>query len=48
MKKGWECPKCGRIIAPHIKTCQACLDAKEGIKKVGGGKEAKDGMIKES
>ena len=22
--KGWECPKCGRVYAPHIPECGSC------------------------
>lgn len=22
--KGWECPKCGRVYAPHVEECGAC------------------------
>ena len=24
MRKGWECPKCGRIWAPWVKDCSYC------------------------
>ena len=24
MSKGWECPKCGRVYAPHISQCDNC------------------------
>lgn len=22
--KGWECPKCGRVYAPHVSKCEGC------------------------
>jgi hypothetical protein len=22
--QGWECPKCGRVYAPHVDQCSAC------------------------
>jgi hypothetical protein len=24
--QGWECPKCGRVYAPHVDMCQFCGD----------------------
>jgi predicted amidophosphoribosyltransferase len=25
---GWVCPKCGRILAPHVSVCPCCEDFK--------------------
>ncbi len=38
-RKGWECPKCGRVYAPIVQVCQPCNDAvaarlKPGYKRV--------------
>lgn len=27
MNKGWECPKCGKVYAPHVDECKACNKA---------------------
>ena len=24
MSKGWICPKCGVVVAPHLSTCPVC------------------------
>ena len=24
LNKGWECPKCGNVYAPHISQCYKC------------------------
>jgi len=58
LPKGWECPKCGRAIAPSLAICPFCANSaseinetfkKEGVVRVvGGGKETNNGMIKES
>lgn len=58
MPVGWECPKCGKAIAPFMSICPYCADSareinsameKDGVVRVvGGGKESGEGMIKES
>lgn len=25
--KGWECPKCGAVLAPHVEECPYCRPA---------------------
>lgn len=28
MAKGWECPKCGSVYAPHISECKRCANSR--------------------
>ena len=30
MQQGWECPKCGAVIAPHVDCCVNCRGNKGG------------------
>ena len=30
MQQGWECPKCGAVMAPHISCCVNCRGNKGG------------------
>ena len=30
MQQGWECPKCGAVMAPHVDCCVNCRGNKGG------------------
>lgn len=30
MQQGWECPKCGAVMAPHMNCCINCRENKGG------------------
>jgi hypothetical protein len=30
MQQGWECPKCGAVMAPHVSCCINCRGNKGG------------------
>lgn len=45
---GWVCPKCGLAVAPYMPACPFCEQDKKAFRKVAGGKESDDGMVKES
>lgn len=30
MQQGWECPKCGAVMAPHVSCCVNCRGNKGG------------------
>ncbi len=33
--KGWECPKCGRVMAPWVSTCFSCPAKTVEVKSAG-------------
>lgn len=36
-RKAWECPKCGRVLAPHVDECPHCVPGagQPAVKKTG-------------
>ena len=41
---GWECPKCGKVYAPFVSTCESC-GRSTGTVTFGGQGVATGGMI---
>lgn len=33
IQQGWMCPQCGTIYAPHVSTCEKCLEKGEVLRK---------------